>query len=348
MKKIQKITILATVLAIMVFIIIYSSDVKQGIVNGLVMCANILIPSLFPFTVLSLFLTNSGLIFYISKPINTITQLLFKMSGEEFCVFVLSLLGGYPVGALLVNQLVENKTMDKDRANKFYLFCFGAGPSFIILAVGEGILNSKTLGLLILTSQIITSTIISFVCLKRNDTIRNHNKLNKQTDTAQAFIDATYQGAINIFKICIYVVLFSAITNTTKILFSEYKMLSCLTLPLEITNGVLNADKNVYLICFLIGFGGFCIHMQVYSLMNKKIKYAHYFCFRVLHGTISCLILKILLLLFPQSINTISNNVNFGMKVSYISIWSSLALLLMSICLLYSAKKGGKNEKSVL
>ncbi len=349
MKKFKKIIIFLIVILAMTILIIYSDDIKQGVINGLIMCGNVIIPSLFPFAVLSTFLINSGLIFELNKPINKLTKILFKMNSNEFCIFILSLLGGYPIGTTLVNHSVENKIISEKRANKFYLFCFGAGPSFIIVAIGEGIFNSKTVGLFILFSQIVASFIISSMLLKRSENISCDNNQILTKNFSDTFVDATYQSSISMFKICTYVVLFSAIINVFKKKYSKYYIFSIITLLLEVTNGVFSAHKNIYIICFLISFGGICIHMQTYSLINqKKPKYVYYLMARITHGLLSCLVLKLILTVFPQSIQTISNGVSFSYKISSVSILSSLALILMSICLLFSVKSGRKNLKDML
>lgn len=331
------------------FLIIFSLDIKQGVINGLILCGNVIIPSIFPFAVLSAFLINSGLIFELSGPINKFTKKIFKMNGNEFCIFILSLLGGYPIGTTLINHSIDNKIMLENRANKFYLFCFGAGPSFIIIAVGEGIFNSKKLGLFILLSQTIASLIISLLMLRKKEikTYNNTPKNNKKfSDT---FVDATYQSSISMFKICSFVILFSAIINVFNNNIFSSNIVDIMSLLLEITNGVFNAHKNIYLICFLIGFGGVCTHMQTYSIMNhKKPKYIYYFAIRILHGILSCIILKIILSVFPQSIQTISNGVAFNYKISSVSFLSSFALILMSVCLLFSSKKCGKIFNDVI
>ena len=161
MKKIKNAIILLTVITITVSIFAFSNQVKNGIVQGLITCANIIIPSLFPFAVISIFLTNSGLIFFLSKPLNKISNCIFKMNGYEFCIFILSLIGGYPIGATLLNQAVENKRISDNRSKLLINFCVNAGPAFIVLAVGDGIYHSKTIGLLLLCSHILASLILA-------------------------------------------------------------------------------------------------------------------------------------------------------------------------------------------
>ena len=67
---------------------------------------------------------------------------------------------------------------------------------------------------------------------------------------------------------------------------------------LEITNGInlvsklsINILYKGIIITFLLSFGGFCIHMQVFSILKEySLKYSSYLKYRIIHAIISSLI----------------------------------------------------------
>ena len=104
----------------------------SGAKEGLMLCGSIIIPSLFPFTFCVMFINKSGILKFL-KPLNPITQFLFHLNYYEFSLFLLSLIGGYPLGAKLLNQSGINDKKAKIMIN----YCINAGPAFVVLAVGK-------------------------------------------------------------------------------------------------------------------------------------------------------------------------------------------------------------------
>ena len=90
-------------------ILLYPQSSAQGARDGLTLCAGVVIPSLFPFVVLACFLTNSGLGELISRPFSPITRYILKLPSSCGCAVIMSMLGGYPVGAKMSSGLWSRK-----------------------------------------------------------------------------------------------------------------------------------------------------------------------------------------------------------------------------------------------
>lgn len=80
-----------------------------GALQGLLYCGNILIPSLFPFMVLSTFIVKSGIADALGKFLSPVTKRLFHTDGSVGVVILLGLTGGFPVGAKGVATLYSEK-----------------------------------------------------------------------------------------------------------------------------------------------------------------------------------------------------------------------------------------------
>ena len=103
----QTCLVAAAVLAVAAGILFLPSAASDGARKGLDFCGQILIPSLFPFMVLSSFIVKSGLAARMSTVLEPITRLLFRLPGCTGATIAVSLIGGYPAGARGIKALLE-------------------------------------------------------------------------------------------------------------------------------------------------------------------------------------------------------------------------------------------------
>lgn len=85
----------------------FSKECSKGAENGIGLCLSTLVPSLFPFMVLASYITDSGLAEKIGRHLSWLTKPLFGLDGCFASAIILSLVGGYPVGAKTVNSLYK-------------------------------------------------------------------------------------------------------------------------------------------------------------------------------------------------------------------------------------------------
>ena len=116
LKKAGTIFLFAAVLAAAFGLLAFPADAADGARSGIGYCLNILVPSLFPFMVLSTFLVKSGLSEQIGKVLGGVTRTLFRLPGCTAATILMSMIGGYPVGARGIAALREGGflTMDSD------------------------------------------------------------------------------------------------------------------------------------------------------------------------------------------------------------------------------------------
>ena len=155
-------------------IIYYSEHITSGIINGIKICVNTIIPSLYLLTVLSVFIVKVHL-FSELKLIKYISNKIFHLSGSCGSVLLLSLICGYPVGAKLVDEVYSNKEIDKKSAELLLCFCINPGPAFVITTVGFCLYNSYYIGLILFVSVVFSPLIYAFLNRKK------FNSLDKAT-----------------------------------------------------------------------------------------------------------------------------------------------------------------------
>lgn len=308
----RKIAVLWTVTGIVLAILlIFPEQCRAGAANGVFLCIQVLIPSLFPFMVLSSYVVKSGIASKVPKCIEVATKVLFNLPKDCFAVILLSVLGGYPVGAKGINELYKEGIISEKQAEQMSLFCVGAGPGFLVTYVGCAMLGSKVIGYILLISQL-----LSFLLLG----ILSRINIKEQADNKSVKLEAVSSkgssivSAVNeVIKACGYmcalVVIFGAVCEIFVHITNDIPKAEFVTAVIEVTNGIkyLSQKSSILLISAMCGFGGLCVHFQIYALLGEiQISKIKFMLFRILGGCLNALFTVILLRLFPQSTEVFS------------------------------------------
>lgn len=120
--------------AAMLVLILDGRTALSGASDGISICLNTLIPSLFPFFLLSILLTGalSGQTIPLLRPVGRLCRV---PKGAE-SLLAIGLLGGYPVGAQNAALLHRAGQLSNDQAARMIAFCNNAGPAFIFGILG--------------------------------------------------------------------------------------------------------------------------------------------------------------------------------------------------------------------
>ena len=357
-------------LIIMIFILVgiitNISVASLGAHKGISYCVNVLIPSLFIFMILTSFVVNSGIAQNLSKILNPITKFLFYLPGCTAPVIILSLIGGYPVGARGAKSLYESKEINIEQLNRLMTFSVNAGPAFIIEIVGNILLKNYKLGYLIFIVQIILSLSIGIIsgiiARKKNlnfyfskNKYKNH-KLNVSdslikscSETSKSII--IMSALIVVFYTLIEILNYSLLTKTVLNHFfdsndSINSFRAIFISIFEMTSGcneVVFKNAPTGIIFFAVGFGGICAHLQIKSIFEKDdFRFIKFTAYRLLNGILTALFVPMLMNVFPSYFPTFLNTsqspqislscTNFG------SILLVALALYFVICINYKSK----------
>lgn len=334
----------------LLLLIINPKPCREGAISGLLLCGRVIIPSLFPFTFCVLFIMKSGILEKIGflKPV---TEKIFGLSPFLFSLVIMSFLGGYPVGAKLLNTCVAEKRLEPHTAGMMLNFCINAGPGFVIAAVGSGILGSQILGVILLLSHISASFVLWIILSFLIKDIKNESFKNPRLNPAENFVLSVSESASSVMSICSFVILFSAVNSYIEFFSQKYTNLKFLTFLTEVTNAVTKTN-NIYIISFLLGFGGLCVWCQIIALgSDLKIRLMNFVLFRILHGVLSCLFTYFILNIFNITVPTLSNGRTFNFNLLYSSPSVTISLLIMCIIFIISIsskKIAGKITEDML
>lgn len=342
--KLKHIALSAAGLAAGIFILIYSPAVRGGVSRGLQLCAGTVIPSLFMFTAVVLFISLSGAANALGRYIERLSQFIFGLSGEQTVVMLLSFLSGYPVGAKLIDDMYLRGAADQKTANRMMLYCVNAGPAFIITAVGEVTLGSRSDGIRLLATHISASLIIAVVSNILRKRTRCCDTCTPAADgtvtkikprpTGEAFVESVSAAASTMLTVCAFVVLFSGISGGINAVMQE-KTATAICGLLEVTVGTAGCTRRqIVKVAFLLGFSGASVHFQVMAAARHiNLKLHRLVLGRILHGALSAGITAAAERLFPR---TVAASVNPPSAAASGSPAASAALIFLCVVLLFS------------
>lgn len=322
--------IFSIILIILIFILLFSNlqIAKESAKNGMMLAGNVIIPSLFPFLVCTL-------IIYKYKALDIITfPKKFKHLKDYFIIFLLSNIGGYPIGAKLISEKFLNNEISRKDA-ELLLFCsINSGPAFSILTVGEGVVGSVKLGVIIYISQLF-SALLMFLILSKKFSMEILTSLNNKKAFTEIFVESVSESSVAMLNICGYIVICSTIlgiVNSTNINLLFKRLLNC---TMEISNAVLST-RNVYILVIILSFASFSIIFQVLSICRCFApSFIKIIISRIIHSVLSVGFTFIILKIFPQNIETIGNIKN-NIAVGNNSVILTLLLLLTVTAFIYS------------
>ena len=120
--------------------------VRAAAARALTLCAGTVIPSLFPFLVISSLLIALGFGEWLAPHFSGLMTPLFRLPGQASGPLLLGLVGGYPIGAQSAAELYQQGLLTKDEAERLLTFCNNSNPIFLISVLGSGVFGSVRAG----------------------------------------------------------------------------------------------------------------------------------------------------------------------------------------------------------
>ncbi len=312
----------------------------RGVREALGICGNTVLPSLFPFMVISGFLVHSGMLSAFARAATPVTSRLFRLPGVSAGTVFMSLIGGFPVGIKMIVQLLETEQLTMHQAKRMCLFCVNAGPAFVISAVGTTVLGSTRAGVLLYASVSLAALLLGVVlrfCAEPQPIPVKKIYAVIFANPATALSDAVRESVYSMLQICAWVLLFGALGAYLNTLSLPPAVTVFLNSVLEVTAGVHTAAGKVSLpmLACILAFSGLSVHCQLLGDLKRcGVRYGAFLLARLAAAGISFGICTLLLQVFPCEISVFSANGTVVPAAYSVSAPSFLALMLMSILLI--------------
>ncbi|MDR2909325.1 MAG: hypothetical protein LBU86_05535 [Oscillospiraceae bacterium] len=294
----------AALMALLGFGLVFEgAAVGEGVRRGLLICGEVLIPALFPFMALCCWLNRTEAAGLISRPLTPVTRHIFRLPGELGATALLSVIGGYPTGAKMISILLKQKRINKDTAKRMLCFCYGGSPSFLISAVGAGMLGSRRLGAALYLTQAAATFLTGAVFSLRAPRIRDKSYALKKSEGVSGLVEAVRDASGAMLNMCAWAVLFSGIISLAAASGLKGAIVALIPIRpeysgallaglLEVTGGSLLACASggrgaLALVAIICSFGGLSIIFQVVSSFDERISFGPFILSRFFHAGIS-------------------------------------------------------------
>lgn len=294
---------LAAALLVCMAVLLWQNETASAAVRqGLTLCARSVIPSLFPFFVVVSFAVGCGFFAVLRRlglPVGA-------------AVFLVGIVGGYPVGARTVGELYRGGGLARERAETLLTFCNNAGPSFIFSIAGVGVFGSQKIGLALYGIHIL-SALAAGGLLDGLRSVRNVSKTagsdmktarcdmkpagncmksaGNGTKLPALFVSCVGSAAAAMVNICAFVIFFLVVMALVR---QAWPGLPPLALGLlEVTGGITSLEASPAGFCMaaaLLGWGGVSVHCQTAAVLEDTgLSLRRYLLTKALQAVISAL-----------------------------------------------------------
>ena len=285
-----------------------SGQVIQSCRYAVELCLSLILPSLFPFFVLSVLLNRLGLPGYLGRLLTPLASRIYGVTGAGASALLIGLTGGYPLGAAYIADMERSGAITAREGERLLAFCNNSGPAFIIGAVGAGAFGSGKAGLLLYLCHVL-SAMLTGLFFRQKDYCREIPPL--QLDTvyiSQALPEAVKQAMGAMLNVCGFVMCFTVLVGLLDAggAFSLLcgQLSAAFGLELQFTHaaltGVLELGSaagalrglsptplNMALAAGILGWGGISVHFQTLAVLaGSKIKGALHFAGRLISASI--------------------------------------------------------------
>ena len=264
----------AVLLTLLFLFIRELSIINAAVRKALVLCADAIIPSLFPFLILSDLLLSTPAtekaLTAVSLPIAKVLHL----SPVGGTCFLLGNLFGFPIGARMVAEYYRSGMLEKKEAERLLLFCGNASPFFLIGSVGSRMLSSIKAGVFLYLLQfslsLTTGLALGWLCGRGQ---KAATPFPTRIGRNKGFTEIVQSAALQMLYICAYILFFSAL-SAAFLPYIESTPLAALTVSLlEIGNASayasrLSAPRSLAFCAFAASFSGLSVYFQTLDCLK--------------------------------------------------------------------------------
>lgn len=258
------------VLSVMSALIFDTKTAHAGTAEGLTLCIQSVIPSLFPFIFLSLLLTSGlyGMHIPLLSPLRKLCSIPY---GTE-SILLIAFLGGYPVGAQAVHSAWSEGTLDTAAAKRLLGFCNNAGPSFIF-GLLSSLFTHKAAAWCLWLIHVVSALLVGWI-LPGIQQDKQHITSSQPVTVTVALGKSMHIMAnicgwvilIRIFLVFALKYILHYLPPITQVLIS-----GCI----ELTNGCIslhvieNEPIRFVAAAFMLSVGGLCVFLQTRAVTSK-------------------------------------------------------------------------------
>ena len=300
---------LLAVCVLFVIFLAFPEETSSSARKGISVCLETLIPSLFPFFVLSSLTVSLGLSKWIGKLFSRFMSPLFRSSGKTASPFVLGLLSGFPVGASTAVGLYKRGEISRGDCARALSFSNNPSVGFIVSVAGAGILRDIRLGWILYLSVTVASVLSGMVTCRvfhgDNRFLAKEEAVSEETSLLKKFLSAVRDGGTGVLNVSAFVIFFSVLCGVLGSVISlPYPLSAFISGFFEIATGASSVDisllslyENTIIMSAILAWSGLSVHSQVlFCVADTDVSPFPYLFSKLVTTLLSALFTAILLL----------------------------------------------------
>lgn len=267
--------------------LVFRSDLAaEGVREGIALCLQTVIPSLFAFMVLSGLLAGSG-DGAVFAPFRLLARA-YRLPEEAAPALALGLTGGYPVGARMAAELKKAGRLTAEQGAALLCCAFGPSPAFLC-GIGEMVFGSRKVGLAVWCAVLVGSVPVGWLA-GRGLRPEERPAVRERAEKApfpERLVGSVLSATRAMGVICGFTVAFAALRRYLLLLpggWGKFAAAFC-----EVSVGCMAAGEEGYMAALILVtgcccMGGVSVWMQnACFLKGSGIPMEKFFLSRVLH-----------------------------------------------------------------
>ena len=358
----------ATVMASLFFIalLLKNPDISiQYVTRGLRLCCTAVIPTLFPFMVLSELLVRTGGGELMGRALAAPMRALFGLSGAGSCAFLLGAVCGFPVGTRAAVMLYDRGLLERSEAERLISFCNYPSSAFMISATGAALWQNRQLGAAMYASVLAAGVIAGIIsgiparrAAKKEGVVPTDMPHTVRKPQPTALSDSVTAAATSTLNVCAYVAFFSCVVGCISHILARVSPSRTVEAAIysffELTSGaaasaaVIPSRTGILMCTAAAGWSGLSVALQVFSVCSSSERphprMTAYLVSKAVQAPLAAILMSILLRLFPALAENAADAVVIFPPCSEITAYSAAMLIFFTAALGARALKKAKEK----
>ena len=276
-----------------------SKEVGEYVKEGLELAVRYVIPTSFPFMIVSDIYVSYGR----PENIRILKGAFCSLFGfSPYCLapFICGNVVGFPIGAKMCADCYRSGVITKEEAERLIPLSSNPSCAFVIGGVGMGIWGEMKVGLLLLIS-IYSATMLCGIITRTK--IKNGTLNAVNVNNSYDFIASVKNSGLSSISIISFISAFSVLNGLVSKRIKSTLVLYAFSALSEVTNamkfyaapGTLPKGFALVLSAFSLGFGGVCVGLQSSAFTSQEgLKMRKYYLIKLLEGVLSAGVFSIL------------------------------------------------------
>ncbi len=286
---------LLVVVAVMLISILLSEELGRYVGIGLELALTRVIPTALPFMIISDIVAHYAKVEYIPLLGAAISRI-FALPKKALAPLLIGNICGFPLGGKMTGEMYKGSKIDKGSAERLLAYSANPSPSFIVGAVGVGLMGDIRIGLLLLASTYLATVLSAqFFREKYKEMAYSVDNSGQKFNLVRS-IKSAGEASVSISS---FIIIFACLSGVVERHLKFYPAKALIISVLEVTGAVnffaISYKNNLYialpLIAFSLGFGGISVLMQTAAFTSEAgLSMKKYTVIKLVEGVLSAII----------------------------------------------------------